>query len=128
MAKRGGRRQGRPGVSYANRKDLNVDHMAPSSVMTPASGPPPEGVPDMPGGAASNVGQAPARPSMVYPEDVPSLTDPTARPSEPVTAGLGQMLPTPAPSYVNRLYGAYMANPTPELKNAIDTLIAKGVS
>lgn len=121
MASRGGRRQGRPGKAYSNRTDLSTDYMPSTAQMTPASGPPPYS-----GGGASNVGQQPVVPHLT-PEDVPSLTDPTTRPDEPADFGLGQSFAMPAPHYVNMLHGAYMANPTPELKRAIDLLVSKGV-
>jgi hypothetical protein len=88
---RGGRRDGTPGRAYGNRSDLN--------------GPKPPGMP-LPVQAASGqaygarkqqedaqraipMASAPgmSQPAM-SPEQIPSLTDPTTRPNEPVTAGL----------------------------------------
>lgn len=69
---RGGRRQGMPGKAYTNRTDMmtNYDMKAGS----PAAG----GV------------EAPPAPQMgPSPDDLPSLTTPTQRPGEPITAGLG---------------------------------------
>jgi hypothetical protein len=68
--KQGGKRQGTPGQGYANRTDLmqNYDMQAAS----PAAGPPMA---------------APGTPPMT-PDDLPSLSSPTAAPDEPITAGL----------------------------------------
>ncbi len=66
---RGGKRQGTPGKAYSNRTDLGIDYNMAQSA-TPAAG-----------------GVTPPR-LAVYPEDIPNLTDPTARPDEPITAGL----------------------------------------
>lgn len=70
---RGGRRQGMPGKAYTNRTDMmtNYDMEAGS----PAAGG--VEVPSAP----------PARPGLT-PDDIPSLTTPTQRPGEPITAGL----------------------------------------
>lgn len=72
---RGGRRQGQPGVAYANRTDLLQNR-------------------NNAGSAAAGGFTAPAQPQqqvaaqVAYPEDSPNLLDPTGRPAEPVTAGL----------------------------------------
>lgn len=71
---RGGRRKGRPGRAYTNRTDMmgNYDMEAGS----PAAGgiePPAEVAPQM----------------GLSPDDIPSLSTPTQRPGEPITAGLG---------------------------------------
>jgi hypothetical protein len=65
---------------------------------------------------------------------VPKLNDPTARPTEPVTAGLmsgpgdgpealGYM---PRSSDILTLQAAYMRNPTPQLRRVIEYLSTKG--
>ena len=87
---RGGRRQGTPGKAYSNRTDLSTG-MKPvpsGGVDTTAAGgmtgsaPTPQGPPPMP---------------LPAPEDSPMLFDETARPDEPVTAGL-PIGPGPGPS------------------------------
>lgn len=70
---RGGRRQGTPGKGYSNRTDLQMQ--PDMAAGTPAAG-----------GIKAPAEQTPMLP--VYPEDTPMLTDPTARPQEPLTAGL----------------------------------------
>jgi hypothetical protein len=72
---RGGKRQGTPGKAYSNRTDMGTNYdMAAGS---PATGglEPSSKTPDM--SALSR-----------YPEDTPSLTDPTQRPNEPISDGL----------------------------------------
>lgn len=72
---RGGARQGTPGKAYTNRTDMmtNYDMGAGS----PAAG----GVE-----APRDTVSQPVLP--VYPDQIPSLTTPTMRPSEPITDGL----------------------------------------
>lgn len=71
---RGGRRQGTPGRAYTNRTDMmqnyNMEAGSPAAggIEAPASAPPITG------------------PS---PDDIPSLSTPTQRPGEPISAGLG---------------------------------------
>lgn len=92
-AGRGGRRQGTPGVAYNNRTDLNQPvRVAPSTqygnataqqaaqraVPLPAQGSPP----------AATGGGSPPGPPPVTPGSLGPLNGPTARPSEPLTAGL----------------------------------------
>lgn len=71
---RGGRRQGTPGKAYTNRTDMGIDYNMQQDA-TPAAG-----------GVQAPREQAPML--SIYPEDVPNLTDPTARPAEPLTDGL----------------------------------------
>ncbi|MGV0949356.1 MAG: hypothetical protein ACOYB3_01700 [Azonexus sp.] len=89
MAERGGRRQGTPGKSYANRKDLMVSRAPAQGTVSPASG----GM-SAPSQAA---GQNLSEPSAPYltPDEVPRPTDPTARPNEPLTAPLSVPMPSP---------------------------------
>lgn len=61
------------------------------------------------------------------PDDVPSLTDPSSLPGEDPTTGLGESVAMPAPDYVNRLYAAYNLNPTPQLRNALNYMIAQDI-
>lgn len=71
---RGGKRQGTPGKAYANRIDMAIDYDMQQDA-TPAAG-----------GMEAPREQQPML--SVYPEDIPNLTDPTARPDEPITDGL----------------------------------------
>jgi len=71
---RGGKRQGTPGKAYSNRTDMAIDYDMQQDV-TPAAG-----------GMEAPREQQPML--QVYPEDIPNLTDPTARPEEPITDGL----------------------------------------
>lgn len=78
----GGLRQGRPGASYANRADLqNGPRTAPAQPVRTATG--------QPYGAATQ--QAQAQTALPLPDLSKmnlSLTRPTERPNEPVTAGI----------------------------------------
>lgn len=82
---RGGRRQGTPGRGYANRTDLALDpNMAQGTAAT---------------GGMTAPAQAPAEaaPQMfpyATPDDSPNLTDPSQRPGEAVTAGIGSLSTT----------------------------------
>lgn len=72
---RGGKRQGTPGKAYANRTDMTSDYNMQDG-RSPAAG-----------GIEAPAGAAPmALP--VYPDQTPNLSDPTQRPTEPITAGL----------------------------------------
>lgn len=91
----GGRRQGRPGRKYPNRSDMRTTQ-------------PPKAAPNQTYGEAGSqlasqkqiplstsaapVGSSPAMaapgPGGGGPPVIPSLSDPTARPNEPITAGL----------------------------------------
>lgn len=83
---RGGKRQGTPGVAYANRTDMGMDYNM-GSPQTPAAG-----------GIQAGADQKPMM--SVYPEDTPMLLDPTARPDEPITAGL-PIGPGPGPEIMD---------------------------
>ena len=74
---RGGRRRGTPGKGYMNRTDLGVQYQAQdqAGLATPASG-----------GVEAPRGEPPRPP--VFADDIPNLTDPTARPGEPISDGL----------------------------------------
>lgn len=73
---RGGKRQGTPGKAYSNRTDMATDYNMEAG--SPASG----------GLEAPSAGKEP--PNLpVYPDQIPNLTDPTSRPNEPITDGLG---------------------------------------
>lgn len=117
MADRGGRRSGAPGKGYSNRTDLLTQRAPQQGQQT----------------AAAGAQAAPAAP-MITPDMVPKLNDPTARPGEPVTTGLmsgrgagpeaiGYVPPSPM---VQKIQAAYLRNPTPELRKALDYLSSKG--
>lgn len=116
MAARGGRRQGAPGKAYLNRTDLATNRAPQSGTDTAAAG----GV---------RAPAAPAAPPTPYttPDMVPDLTDPTARPGEPVTHGLSfgpgggpeAIGPVPISPDIATIQAAYLAHPTPELRRAI---------
>ena len=118
---RGGKRRGTPGKAYSNRTDLGQNYNPSQGAVSPASGGLP--VPNQ-HGTTSAPAQAPEppAPNWMSPDDVPTLRDPTARPQESVLAGLGEQVPLPAPSYLNTLYAAYLASPTPELRRALNYL------
>ena len=112
---RGGKRQGTPGAAYSNRTDLNSNRAPSAGAVSPASG-------------------GMEAPAFTSPDAVPRLNDPSARPNEPVTAGLmngagdgiealGYQPPMPS---VQTLQAAYLANPTPELRRALDFLLGQG--
>ena len=71
---RGGKRQGTPGKAYSNRTDMSIDYNMQQEA-TPAAG-----------GVQAPREQQPML--QTYPEDIPNLSDPTARPQEPITDGL----------------------------------------
>ncbi len=85
---RGGKRQGTPGKAYSNRTDMSIDYNMQQEA-TPAAG-----------GVEPPRQQSPVLP--MYPEDVPNLTDPTARPGEPLTDGLDIGLGRGSEALVNR--------------------------
>jgi hypothetical protein len=70
---RGGKRQGTPGKAYSNRTDMGMNYDMEAG--TPASG----GI-EAPAQAPPMMGPSP--------DDLPSITTPTQRPGEPITAGL----------------------------------------
>ena len=119
MAARGGRRQGAPGRSYTNRTDLALNRAPQVGTDTAAAG-------GIKAPAAPAAPMAPPTP-MVTPDMVPSLTDPTARPNEPVTHGLSYgpgggpeaIGPVPLNPTLATITAAYLANPTPELRRAM---------
>lgn len=77
---RGGSRQGTPGRGYANRTDMGMNpNMSQNTAGTGGmAAPAPQQQPQ----------QAGPPPITRRPEDTPMLTDPTMRPTEPLTAGM----------------------------------------
>lgn len=125
---RGGPRQGTPGKGYSNRTDLALNSASQTATNTAASGgvQAPAPVPTL--------GQPQAGPPQMTPDMVPRLDDPTARPGEPVTAGL-PMGPGPGPEALAPLplgpadaglLAAFQRNPTPELRAAIMAAKVRG--
>ena len=109
---RGGRRKGTPGQAYTNRTDLALDYSEPDATNTPASG----GIPP----AAAGGGAAP---TPIYPDSIPKLDDPSARPDEPLmTPPKG---PRPSDPIMDDIYRAYHLNPTPQLAAVIRYQIAR---
>ena len=118
----GGRRQGTPGKSYTNRTDLQQNYdqsqnTAGTGGMTTGGG----------GGAAPMPFAGP------FPEDIPKLDDPTARPDEPLTTGLdvgpggdsSVMGLQPVDMNMMRVRAAYMSNPTPELRRVLEIMAVR---
>lgn len=124
---RGGSRQGTPGKAYSNRTDLALNPASQTASATAASG----GV-TAPAPVPTLGQQAPA--PMVTPDQVPRLDDPTARPGEPVTAGLPMgagpgpevLAPLPLGPADAGLMAAFQRNPTPELRMAIMAAKVRG--
>lgn len=100
---RGGKRTGTPGTAYTNRSDLNTNRVeftgqpygtrvqqVESQRAVPVQAPPTASVP----GAAGTAAPQPQGPA---PGTLGNLLDPTARPDEPITAGL-PIGPGPGPS------------------------------
>lgn len=132
-ANNGGRVAGTPGTPYSNRSDLRQAPTAASgqeygkagaqiaaqrAVPLPAAPPVSRGAPGQAGGAVG---------PFATPADTPSLTDPTQRPDEPLTAGLPfgpgpgpeAMGPPPMSDVEARLRALYSVNPTPELRELL---------
>lgn len=73
---RGGKRQGTPGKAYSNRTDMATNYNMESGV-SPAAG----GIT-----APKEMNAQSVMP--VYPDQIPGLSTPTQRPSEPIADGL----------------------------------------
>jgi hypothetical protein len=100
---RGGRRQGIPGTAYPNRSDLNVNKQLPVQAPTgmpygarKATEDAQKVVPLAPPPTAA-VAAPPSSPVSIAPGELPPLSAPTARPNEPLTAGL-PIGPGPGPT------------------------------
>lgn len=137
---RGGRRQGRPGQTYGNRSDLNGAktmefvgqqygeraRQVASQRAVPAQAPPAPatGAPG-PGGQTST--PAPLGPG---PGSLGSLTDPTARPDEPISHGMPfgegpgpealQFRPSPDDDAITRLRALYQQSGSPALGRLLE--------
>ena len=120
---RGGKRQGTQGKGYSNRTDLAVDY-APGG--NPASG-----------GMEAPAQQTPLMEPAVGAEQVPNLGDPTARPDEPVTAGLpigsgpgmaalGPMPPSPTDPMRQVLQAMMLVAPNPDVQRLLNRLNYQG--
>lgn len=135
---RGGRRQGVPGKAYTNRSDLNQSRIAEFQGQTygtradqvESQRAVPIAQPPMPGPAAAPTPAA-AGPD---PGTLGGLLDPTARPAEPVTAGIASG-PGPGPGGLNlaggdpdadNLRAIYRAYPSTALLRLIATLEEDG--
>jgi hypothetical protein len=134
---RGGPRQGSVGKQYPNRSDLSAPgkQITPSNVpkssqygqgaaqsralkAAPTSGPPARMAPQQGG----------ANPAALAPGSIPSLSDPSARPDEPVTAGLPLgagpgtsamgMVPMDSPE-LSILRALYLQYPSPDIRRQI---------
>lgn len=112
---RGGRRKGTPGKLYPNRTDLSADTQPVRA---------PSGQPYGQRGA-----QEAAQQAIPLPQVAP-IDAPTARPDEPLTAGLSQG-PGPGPEilgagftepHIDELRALYQAYPNPDLLRLIEEL------
>lgn len=91
---RGGRRKGTPGKAYGNRTDLMKGYNPTTGLTTPAAGG--QDTPPAPQGGTGG----PPMPMGPGPDQTPNLTDPTALPHQPVTAGLPNG-PGPGPQQID---------------------------
>jgi hypothetical protein len=127
---------------YSNRSDLRnpAAKMAKTAVPGQAYGEAgaqlaSQSVVPMAGAAPSAAPAAPA-PSPIMPGSLGSLTRPTERPDEPLTAGASfGPGPTPGTQFVvpkesdpvlNELRGLYRAYPSPELADMLDSYVREG--
>jgi len=120
---RGGKRQGTQGKGYSNRTDLAVDYAAGGSPAT--------------GGMQAPAAQRQFIPPVVGADQVPSLLDPSARPDEPVTAGLKSgpgpgpeamppMPPSPTDPVRQVIQAMMMMTPNPDLARVLARLDYEG--
>jgi hypothetical protein len=128
---RGGVRQGQPGQAYANRTDLNRNKQPVAAGPSQEYG---QRARLERAQVAVPLPQQPQAP-FVGPDQVPSFSNPTSRPQEPITAGLpfgagrnpGPMDRPPSPTadgVGDRLRALYLAFPTPELRELLEDLEA----
>ena len=122
---RGGSRQGQPGKGYTNRTDLNVARAPQTGTNTAAAA----------GQIAPVSRPSGQQPQRYYPtpDSIPRLDDPTARPDEPITAGLPL---GPGPEAIGRvpvdpmiadIRAAYLNHPTPQLERVMRLMASKGI-
>ena len=120
---RGGKRQGTQGKGYSNRTDLAVDY-GPNG--NPATG-----------GQTAPVQQRQFVPPTIGADQVPNIGDPTARPDEPVTAGLKSgpgpgpeamppMPPSPTDPIRQVIQAMLMMQPNPDLVRVLNRLTYEG--
>ena len=110
---RGGRRQGQPGKSYANRRDLNVDRA------------------DQPGSSTSPPPQVQQPRPRVLPDDIPNLNAPSVEPDVTIQAGVRaadpMMFAAPRSQDSVMLLAALQADPdNPDLNRLRDRMLLKG--
>jgi hypothetical protein len=142
----GGRRQGRAGNKYPNRTDMRQGPTQPvrtapgqaygeaamqqsAQKAIPLSNAPqaaPSGAPSTPQAAPGGMGGG-------GPQVIPSLTAPTARPNEPLTAGLSTgagpgpaVLGPPQDPTLAMLQGVYQKFPNPDILALIQAAKGKG--
>lgn len=119
---RGGKRQGTPGKGYSNRTDLAMNY-EPGSAAS--------------GGITAPVQQQQFIPPAIGADQVPSLSDPTMRPDEPVTAGLpmgagpgvealGPMPPSPVDPVRQAIQAMMLVSPNPDLVRILNRLSYEG--
>lgn len=134
-ANNGGVRQGQPGKPYPNRTDMQAQ-----AVRTATGQPYGAAAAQQAAQQAVPLPQQPgpqqaAGPRYATAEDAPNLLDPTARPDEPLEAGLPfgpgpgpEALPMgPAVSDLSaRLRALYSAFPTPELRELLQQMDIEG--
>lgn len=119
---RGGKRQGTPGKGYSNRTDLATNY-SPGSAASGGMQPQPQ--------------QQQFIPPLIGADEVPSLSDPTMRPGEPVTAGLdvgmgagpealGPMPPAPIDPVRQAIQAMMLVSPNPDLVRVLARLDYEG--
>lgn len=121
----GGRRQGTPGKSYANRTDLNTNYGQSAPGASAASG-----------GMVAPAPTAQPQPAYMTPDQVPKLDDPTSRPNEPVTHGLDSgpgagaeaLGVLPGNPVLASIRAAYLREPTPELRRTLAFITSSGMT
>lgn len=109
---RGGHREGQPGKAYANRTDLNGPGGATAAIMPEQvrsyggqGATPPSALPGAGGGSGAPEPALPGAP--MPPMPMGGFADPTERPDEQLTAGLGGrggMLPDDPDELLRALY------------------------
>ena len=120
---RGGKRQGTQGKAYSNRTDLAQNYGRQGS---PAAG-----------GMQAPAQQQPYMGPLVGADEVPNLGDPTARPMEPVTAGLpmgmgpgpealGPLPPSPMDPVRQAVQALLLISPNPDLIRLINRFDYEG--